>query len=170
MKLNEITQQPTLWMPIAASGSGKSTYLRKLRETNPNVLSFSFDDLRHEWYDKKNYGRAFKLSTEDKDFNKKAYDVFREMIKTRQDIFVDNTNLTAKRRKFYLDLARQHGYRTVAIEMPVPDVELLVARQKTRGDKNVKADAVRDQFARLEKPQPNEFDEIIVSNHNLEDK
>jgi predicted kinase len=170
MKLFELTQKPTLWMPIAASGSGKSTYLKKLRETNPNILSFSFDDLRHEWYDKENYGRAFKLSIEDKGFNEKAYNVFRDMIKSGQDIFVDNTNLTAKRRKFYLDLARKHGYRTVGIEMPVPDVELLVARQKTRGDKNVKADAVRDQFSRLEPPQEGEFDEVVVSNHNLEDK
>ena len=161
--------KPTLFVPIGASGTGKSSYLRKLRETNPNILSFSFDDLRHEWYDKENYSRAFRLCTEDKDFNNKAYDVFRKMIKTGRDIYVDNTNLTVKRRSFYIRLARRHGYRTVGIEMPV-DVETIVARQKTRGDKNVKEAAVRDQYARLERPTEGEFDEVIVSNHNLEDK
>lgn len=163
------THQPTLFVPIGASGTGKSTYLKKLRETNPDILSFSFDDLRHEWYDKEDYGRAFQLSTEDKEFNNKAYNVFRDMIKTGQDIYVDNTNLTAKRRAFYINEAKRRGYRTVGIEMPV-DVETIVARQKTRGDKNVKETAVRDQFARLQRPQPNEFDEVVVSNHNLEDK
>jgi len=167
--IEQETRRPTLWMPIAASGTGKSTYLKKLREINPNILSFSFDDLRHEWYDKEDYGRAFQLSTEDKEFNNKAYAVFRKMAKTGQDIYVDNTNLTAKRRKFYIDIAKKAGYRTVGIEMPV-DAETIVARQKTRGDKNVKESAVRDQFARLERPKDGEFDEVIVSNHNLEDK
>lgn len=165
----ETKRNPILYVPIAASGSGKSTYLRKLRETNPNILSFSFDDLRHEWYDKENYSRAFQLSTEDKDFNNKAYAVFRQMVKTGQDIYVDNTNLTVKRRRFYIDVAKRAGYRTVGIEMPV-DVETIVARQKTRGDKNVKETAVRDQHARLERPRDGEFDEVVVSNHNLEDK
>lgn len=165
----ETKRNPILYVPIAASGSGKSTYLRQLREDNPNILSFSFDDLRHEWYDKEDYGRAFQLSTEDKEFNNKAYKVFRDMVKTGKDIYVDNTNLTAKRRAFYIQEAKRRGYRTVGIEMPV-DVETIVARQKTRGDKNVKESAVRDQFARLERPKDGEFDEVIVSNHNLEDK
>lgn len=172
MKLHQLFEnkdRPTLWIPIGASGTGKSTYLKTLRESNPAILSFSFDDLRHEWYDKENYGNAWKLSTEDKEFNNKAYKVFRDMVKTGQDIYVDNTNLTHKRRAFYINEAKRRGYRTVGIEMPV-DVETIVARQKTRGDKNVKESAVRDQFARLERPRENEFDDVVVSNHNLEDK
>lgn len=168
-QLLETPTRPVLWMPIAASGTGKSSFLKKLRDENPDILSFSFDDLRHEWYDKENYSNAWKLSTEDKEFNNKAYAVFRNMIKTGKDIYVDNTNLTVKRRKFYIDIAKKAGYRTVGIEMPV-DVETIVARQKTRGDKNVKEDAVRDQFARLQRPAEGEFDEVRVSNHNLEDK
>ena len=172
MKLHEFknnARQPVLYVPIGASGSGKSTYLKKLRDVDPDILSFSFDDLRHEWYDKEDYGRAWRLSTEDKEFNNKAYAVFREMIKSGHDIYVDNTNLTVKRRSFYIRLAKQNGYKTVGIEMPV-DVETIVARQKTRGDKNVKEDAVRDQYARLQPPADGEFDDVVVSRHNLDNK
>jgi predicted kinase len=170
MKLTDLTKpktKSTIYLAIGASGTGKSTYLKKLREDNPDIKSFSFDDLRHEWYDKDDYGNAFKLSTADKDFNKKAHAEFKRMIKKGGDIFVDNTNLTKERRKFYLDLAKQHNYYTVGINMPV-DVETIVARQKTRGDKNVKESAVRDQFARLEPGEASEFDELRTSNHNLE--
>lgn len=171
MKLSELNMHPTIWIPIGASGSGKSTFLKKLRTENPDrqIDSFSFDDLRHQWYDQENYARAFRLSTEDKEFNNKAYAVFRQMIKSGNDIYVDNTNLTVKRRKFYIDIARRAGYRVVGIEMPV-DLETIIARQQTRGDKNVKADAVRDQYDRLERPAAGEFDRVIVSNHNLENK
>lgn len=168
-QLLETPSRPTLWIPIGASGTGKSTYLRQLREENPDILSFSFDDLKMEWYDPENYGRAWRLANEDKKFESKARDVFRQMLTTGKDVYVDNTNLTTKRRKFYLELAKKAGYRTVGVEMPV-DVETIVARQKTRGDKNVKEDNVRDQFARLQPPAVGEFDEVRVSNHNLEDK
>lgn len=161
--------KPTLWMPIAASGTGKSTYLRKLREENPDILSFSWDDLRHEWYDQHSYSNAFKLASQDKDFEKKARAVFEKMITTGKDIYVDNTNLTVKRRAYYINLAKRHGYRTVGIEMPV-DLDTIIARQKTRGDKNVKADVVRGQFERLQRPAEGEFDEVRVSNHNVEHK
>lgn len=170
MKLTDITEskdRPTIYLAIGASGTGKSTYLKKLREENPDIKSFSFDDLRMEWYDKDNYGNAVKLSFADEDFTKKARAEFKKMIKKGGDIFVDNTNLTKERRKFYLDLAKQYDYRTVGINMPV-DVETIVARQKTRGDKNVKESAVRDQFARLEPGEAYEFDELRTSYHNLE--
>ena len=161
--------KPVLYIPIGASGTGKSSFLKKLREENPDIQSFSFDDLKMAWYDPTNYGRAWKLAQEDKKFDSKARDVFRQMIASGDDIYVDNTNLTTKRRSFYLQLAKKAGYKTVGIEMPV-DVETIVARQKTRGDKNVKEEHVRDQFSRLQPPAKGEFDEVRVSNHNLEDK
>ena len=161
----ETKKKPILYVPIGASGTGKSTYLRKLRETNPNIVSFSWDDLRHQWYDKDNCANAFRLSTQDKDFEKKARAEFQRLIDSGVDVYVDNTNLTMKRRSYYIGQAKARGYRTVGIEMPV-DVETIVARQQTRGDKNVKADVVRDQFAKLERPGPKEFDEVQVSYHN----
>lgn len=160
MKLFEVMNIKTLYMPIAPSGAGKSTYLRKLRAQNPNIQTFSLDDLRHEWYDPKDYARAWKLSTEDKEFANKANQRFVEMVRSDIDIYVDNTNLTPKRRKFYLQLAKKHGYKTVGIVFDVP-IETLIARQSTRGDKHVPEEAVRRQAAAFTRPYPGEFDEII---------
>jgi predicted kinase len=171
MKLIDFLIEPktkhTLYIAIGASGTGKSTLLKNLRVDNPDIESFSFDDLRHEWYDKNDYGNAFKLSTADKEFNKKAHAEFKKMIKAGGDIFVDNTNLTKERRKFYLDLAKKYNYHTIGFNMPI-DVETIVARQKTRGDKNVKESAVRDQFARLQPGTADEFDELQVINPTKE--
>lgn len=164
MRLGQVAveQQPTIWVPIGASGSGKSTISRALRQQNPNLLIFSFDDLRHEWYDQENYANAFKQSTEDPQFSAKANQRFLDLISTGKDIFVDNTNLTPKRRRFYLQEARRRGYRAVAIVFDV-DLPTIIARQKTRGDKEVPELAVTRQFDSLVPPQMGEFDEILTN-------
>jgi predicted kinase len=82
-----------------------------------------------------------------------------EMIKSGKDLYIDNTNLTPKRRKFYLNLARQHGYKTKAYVLNT-DLETLIARQATRSDKRVPEVAVRQQFASMVGPQQGEFDEV----------
>lgn len=163
MKINHLFEntQPTLFIPIGPSGSGKSTLYQKLKAQNPDMQVFSLDLLRHEWYDAKDYAAAWKASTEDKEFANKANQRFMEMVSTKKDVFVDNTNLTLKRRRFYLDQARRQGYKTVAYLLPT-DLDTLVARQGTRKDKNVPADAVRQQFTSLQPPTSGEFDEVIT--------
>lgn len=163
MKVRQVLEnvQPTLFVPIGPSGSGKTTLYQKLKAKNPDIQVFSLDLLRHEWYDPKDYTAAWKASSEDKEFANKANQRFLEMIKTRQDLFIDNTNLTLKRRRFYLDQARRQGYKTVAYLLPT-DLDTLVARQGTRKDKNVPADAVRQQFTSLQPPTSGEFDEVIT--------
>lgn len=171
MKLNDLTSRPTIYLAIGASGSGKSTYLNKLRVDNPEktILLYSWDDLRHRWYDSVDYGNAYRLSSLDNQFKTKAREQFEVMLETRQDIYVDNTNLTVERRSYYIKEAKLHGYRTVGIEMPV-NIETILARQHTRDDKTIKADVVIEQFNKLQRPAPNEFDEVIISNHNITDK
>lgn len=160
MKLNEIFNQPTLFMPIGPSGAGKSTLFRKLKSENPALRSFSLDDLRHEWYDKDDYNKAWQAAANDKEFGQKANNRFIEMIKRKQDLFIDNTNLSPKRRKFYLDFARRNGYKTIGYVLDVP-VETLIARQSTRTDKSVPEDAVRRQHQSMVRPRDGEFDEVI---------
>ena len=159
MKLYEVSHQKTLYMPIAPSGAGKSTLFRKLKEQYPKLFSFSLDNLRHEFYDTEDYAKAFEASTRDKGFQQKANKRFLEMLATGSDIYVDNTNLSPKRRRFYLEQAKKRGYKTVAYTFNV-DVDELIRRQSVRGDKNVPEDAVRRQHATLSEPLPDEFDEI----------
>lgn len=160
MKLTDITSSKTVFMPIGPSGSGKSTLYRTLKQQHPDLLTFSLDNLRHEWYDSHDYAKAWQASVADKEFRNKANARFIEMIKSGKPLYIDNTNLTPKGRKFYLNHACQHGYKTVGIEFSV-DLQTLIDRQKTRGDKQVPEQAVRQQFNSLVGAQVGEFDEVI---------
>lgn len=148
---------PVLYMPIACSGSGKSTFRASLGEMN----SFSLDDLRHEFYDADDYSRAFQLSTEDKSFDARANARFHAVVKQKQHLFLDNTNCSAKRRRWYLDIARKHGYTLVAVLFPV-SLDEVIRRQTSRTDKTVPEGAVRRQYMTLQLPNIGEFDEIKI--------
>lgn len=154
-----------LYISIGAAGSGKTSIIKKVIEYIPNLKVFSFDTLRHEWYDADNYANAWKMSTEDKEFGSKANQRFRELIETNHCVFVDNTNLTPKRRKFYLIEGKKHGYTTIAITFKTVSLETLLERQLTRGDKCVPEGAVRQQYNSLVLPLFDEFDHVIDSAH-----
>lgn len=165
MTLQEILKMqfsvPTLVVPIGPSGAGKSTLYKALKEAHPTLDTFSLDALRHEWYDPVDYARAFQLSTEDRGFQTKANARFQTMIEKKQHLFIDNTNLTPKRRKFYLDLAHKYGYNTIALILNTP-LETLIERQTTRGDKNVPEAAVRQQYSSMVLPGKGEFDRVVM--------
>jgi len=164
---------PTMYMPIGAPGSGKSTFTRTLDHDNTNV--FSWDQLRLDWYleecdreltMKEQYRVAFARSTEDKQFNSKANAEYIVRLKTGKDVVVDNTNGSNKRRKFFVTEARNRGYNIVAVLFPV-ELETLFARQDTRTDKNVPLEAVRRIYMQLQYPFYSDFDEIRVLSSNL---
>lgn len=157
---------PVMYMPVGPSGCGKSTYLAKLRETIPDINVFSLDALRHEWYDTDDYHKAYEGSVADKGFEAKANARFHSQVKERRTMYIDNTNLSARRRKMYLEGARKNGYKTVAVLMPI-SLDVLLKRRTTRGDKVVPESAVRQHYNALQAPMLGEFHEIIVSDHNL---
>lgn len=167
--------QPTLIMPIAPSGAGKSTYLKSIEATyhafGKELRVFSLDALRHEFYDVNDYAKAYQGSVEDKSFEARANARFHADIKHCKEIgaslYVDNTNLSAKRRRWYLEIAKKHKFNTQAVLMPV-DLDTVIKRQKTRGDKSVPVEAVKRQFYSLQAPMIGEFDQVVVSQHNME--
>lgn len=162
--------QPFAIMPIAPSGAGKSTYLKKLRDEGRKVEVFSLDLLRHEFYHQTDYEKAYEGSVKDKSFESRAnarfHRVAKEAAESGHDLYIDNTNLSAKRRKWYLDIVRKHGFQTRAVLMPA-SLNVLLERQKTRGDKTVPDNAVKMQYKSLQTPMMGEFDEIVVSDHNI---
>ena len=155
-------QQPILYIAIGVSGAGKSTVYEKLKEKDPDLIHFSWDALKLEWYDPTDYARAWNLANRDKHFKKKAYAVFLEHLKTGKSIYVDNTNLTIKRRKPMLEDGKKHGYITHGITFDV-DLKTAIARQATRGDKYVPEGSVIQQFNSLQPPAWKEFDKTYES-------
>jgi predicted kinase len=156
---------PTMYVPIGPSGCGKSTFSKKLQEDNSNLIIYSLDDLRHQFYST-NYAEAYRMSVEDSTFSSRIQQDFIEKIKTNKDVCVDNTNLSKRRRTFTINQARQRGYWIVAVLFPVA-LETVLARQETRGDKNVPADAVKNQYMSLQYPSIGEFNDIVVNAGNL---
>lgn len=158
------SHKPVLYMLIGPSGSGKSTAIKSLDCSDSQV--FSLDRLRREFYDATNYENAYAMSVKDKGFEAKANARFQTMVRSHDNLVVDNTNLSRRRRRWYIDQARRGGYSVAAIVMPA-SVDLLVQRQSTRLDKSVPAAAVQQQYASLQLPMIGEFDKILVLDHNL---
>lgn len=152
----------TMTMLIGPSGSGKSSWLKKSVKNTANI--HSMDIIRHELYDKDDYSNAFKKSLEDVDFEKKVKADFIQKLKNpnSQFLFVDNTNLSKKRRRFYITEAKKHNVRVVALVFQ-NSLNALLERQQTRDDKYVNNDVVISQYKRLEQPSYGEFDIILVN-------
>ncbi len=153
----------TLWVLIGPSVSGKSTIAEKIVKNSTEIVdTFSWDELRLRWYDQTDYKNAWELSCQDRSFKARADKEFQEMLATGNDIIVDNTNLTVKRRKFFIREAKNHGYTTIGVTFDVP-LHVLVERQMTRGDKCVPTDSVIKQFKSFTFPILNEFDILLKS-------
>lgn len=158
---------PVLYIPIGSSGCGKSTYLHnEMESVCPELVEYSWDALRHEWYDRDDYAKAFRMSTEDKNFQQKADKAFRSIVENNSNVYVDNTNLTRKRRAFFINEARKRGYRVVALTFPV-SLDTVFVRQFSRTDKTVPEEVVRRQYMSLQQPSLGEFDEIVVVDTNI---
>ncbi len=165
---------PIMYMPIGVSGSGKSTLFNS--ETmqcvfdtdgvDGEILHFSMDKFRHEWYDVDDYRKAYAAACEDPDFKNRVNAEFAKMVKTGKTIFADNINVSKKRRAQYIQLARKYGYRVKAILLHV-DLQTVIDRQESRLDKSVPADAVKQQYMCLSLPSIGEVDNIIVYSGNL---
>ena len=169
---NLFDSKPKLIMPIAPSGAGKTTY----RDTLPSTTEiFSMDDIRIELYvgfpdettdADEDYNKAYEMSCSDPGFNQAVTKRFTELLATGNDIFCDNTNTSAKRRRHYITQARRKGYHVQAILFPI-DLGTLNARQDTRTDKTVPPHAVRRQYMGLQMPSFHDFDFIDSVSNNL---
>jgi predicted kinase len=161
MTLNTEVTQPIAIIPIGPSGSGKSTLYTKLVKDIPDLKSFSWDTLRLEWYDPKDYSKAWALANKDKQFYNRALDLFMEMLRKKENIYVDNINITPRSRSQFVRAAKQYGYKVVAQVFNVTE-KTLMERAKTRKDKSVPHDALRRQIESLQIPVQGdgEFDEV----------
>lgn len=171
-------KQPVLIMPIGPSGVGKTTLYRRLLTQYDSLYPYSWDELRLLWYldgseieqmptnAKEMYRLAFQRQLEDSNFNQKANKEFIDLVQQQANIFVDNTNTSKKRRRFFTDEARRHGYKLIAYLMPI-DLDTLKSRQRTRTDKEVPDNAVERHYLNTQMPNYGEFDEIIVEGGNL---
>lgn len=156
---------PLLYMPIGVSGSGKTRYFETMRECCSELDQFSLDLLRLNWYNN-DYSVAWRMSIEDKEFNRKSQHAFVELCTGKRNIYVDTAIRVRKNRRFYLDLAKRRGYRCVGI-LFISTLDFLQERNRNREDKYIGPDTVLRQYYSLQLPQYGEFDEIRIRLSNF---
>ena len=156
-EVNDEKFVPRLIMPIAQSGAGKSTAWDRLQKwdvhLNEEALDFwshSMDSIRANLYGH-DAEVAFQKSIKDPDFSKQVQQHFVGLVKERKNIYVDNTNLSAKRRRFYLTEAKKHGYHTRAILFPM-SLDAALKQNAERTDKTIPTEVVLRQYFALSMP------------------
>ena len=151
--------EPILYMPIGPSGCGKSTLFKQLKSAVDPLVCLSNDIMRCILYEG-DYKTCWAMSTADKQFKNKVRQAYDEMLEQKVNIYIDNTNLSPKVRRYWLIEAKKKGYRTIAVLFDV-DVDTLLTRQQSRDDKTVPHSAIHEQRTALKPPIDGEFDYVF---------
>lgn len=164
LKYRNEDNRPVVVIPIGPSGAGKSTYVEQYLDDT--YVHYSFDKLRHEWYDPDDYANAFLLAEEDGQFYNKAKSEFVRLVNNKNNVVVDNTNTGVKGRQFFVEEARKRGYRVVAVLFP-STIQTVMDRQNVRGDKFVPTNIVERQYMSVSYPHYGLFDDVVVMGGNM---
>ncbi len=165
---SNISDNPSCFILIGPSGCGKSTFTKRLEACSVgNCEHYSWDALRLQWYSgntgdaKNDYKIAFQGSVDDPQFNQKTQVEFNKVLETKNNIIVDNTNLTAKRRRAFADAAHRKGYNVVGVVFPISIYEL-ERRHASRADKHVPWETVKGMYMSVQYPSYGEVDTVIT--------
>lgn len=150
---------PILIVPIAPSGSGKSTLYESLHSVNFALHHFSWDLLRLKYYSP-DYGIAWHMYQHDVNFFDRALNEFKQAVVRREDIYIDNMNLTVASREQFVKLATVYGYRKIAYYFDVPFDELYKRHEHFRAKNKVRLSSyeLMNQCNKQQRPHHGEFD------------
>ena len=148
----------TLYVLIGAPGSGKSAWARE-NGLRLGAVVVGSDDVRGEF--EARGGNPLDGDAVFAEVERRA----RDRLAAGQSVILDATHYRRQYRTYAIGLARDLGARRVAIWFDVPLAECLRRNAGrtggTFGDEPVPDQVVRDIFAHLQPPRPDEFDEII---------
>jgi len=150
---------------VGVSGAGKSTIKKKLierlGEDGMDVRVFSLDDCRMSFMHASHAGQWWSDLDTDADLYRMAFDYANSNQKefdahvndqwakalSGDAVIVDNTNLTKKSRARWVSDSKAKGFTVWAIQVMCP-LQTVIDRQKSRGDKAVPEQVVRDMYMR----------------------
>lgn len=146
----------TAWILIGAPGSGKSTWGKKLVESNPNVVRLCPDEFRAKF----GWGEG------DQSVSAQAFAATRngmnDALSNGKDVVIDACSMYQKARKDFTDIAKKFNTKTVAVVFEA-DQPTLVARNQLRGSQGgrvVPTDVIERMLARYERPTETEFNTV----------
>lgn len=171
-------------MFVGVPGSGKSTYLNRLKNrlenalnpegwldtsNNPDFVVISTDNLIEEKAKALNATYDIVFKTYMDDANKKAIILAKQAINLNKTIFWDQTNLTIKSRKNKLKLFPEKYYK-VAIVIETPDENVLFDRLNKRSieeGKTIPESIVRNMINSYQEPTVDEGFHEVRSLRNI---
>ena len=139
---------------IGFPGSGKSTWAERYSTNRNHTVSISSDKIREELYgDEATQGD-----------NNKIFSLVRERaeeaLKDCKDVIIDATNMTAKDRSAYFDIAKTYGATVTGILFDIPIEEC--KRRNSKRDRIV-PDFVYDKMTKhYEQPQLSEGFTMLI--------
>jgi len=141
---------------VGLPGSGKTTFVRGLREKRPGVAVVSPDLIRLQLF-----GVVFDYAVEDE-----VWTITRALMQghfnLRRSVILDATNLTLKRRAQWIDLAKEYGIPTGAVFIN-PPIETVRKQNRMRtGDAVVPEDVIDKMSQLLQAPKPEEGLHFII--------
>lgn len=122
-------REPYVLLLIGPPLSGKSTWIRKNFDLD-QVTIISRDDLVIEVWGENNYDEAFK-NVDQKKVNYLLDNRMKEAYERGDNVIVDMTNMTSKRRKFTLSYF-DDDYQKVAVIFPILDWDEYWRRNEKR--------------------------------------
>jgi predicted kinase len=151
-------QGKVLYMPIGAPGSGKTTLFSQVDAANEHaeMVVFSYDNIRKE------VNGSYKESDVKPGFYEMANKRFFKMAAKHCSIYVDNMNLSKKRRGWVLSHAKSKGFHTVAIIKLITISDCMKNNKSRCIDKVVPDEILIEKYINLNYPSFIEFDEIMV--------
>lgn len=146
-----------LTLLIGPTGSGKSSYIRQ-QLGNEGIVDIDFLRLK-VWRENTNlvvddvkaaYYAAWEYCEQHLDLlNSAVHEQIESYIQRGMDIIIDNTNLSVRRRSYFLNFADMHNMSKCCVLFPT-DPTANIVRQTTRTSKYVPPNAVHGQFFGLE--------------------
>lgn len=138
-----------LYIMCGPAGSGKSTWIRK--HAKPGAAVISRDQIRFSLIEP---GEGY--FSRENDVKRIFWSKINEALKNGQDVFVDQTSLTRKSRKYLLSHVTGYNHADI-IWINVP-VEQAIAQNENRkpGRAYVPEHTIKEMYSEFEEPQLNE--------------
>jgi predicted kinase len=140
--------------------SGKSTFIR---ENYPNIIVISRDELVMEVFGSNDYNKAFR-EVNHKEVDKLLNSRLVSASQSNEDVIIDMTNMTSKRRKS--TLIHFTNFHKEAIVFPILSDEEYERRNKIRTvteNKSIPLSILKSMMDTYEAPTKDEgFDDIVI--------
>lgn len=156
-----VQRRPHLLVLVGIPGSGKTTYVHRLRVRCPALRVVSPDAIREQLSPGYAHGRVDVRHIDDRRVFRIAYAAVDAALRRGEDVAFDATNATVTRRQRLVQLAHRHDALVTARYFPITIAE--AARRNVRRARRVPHVAIVSIARSLVPPHPAEgFDRVVV--------